>query len=81
MDKLKEKGVSLLEPKNKGVFTVNFKHPILKDYKGNGRVITKSLGADVGKDYEKAKNFICRICYFTVRDERIRTGKLFGEPE
>ncbi|MDM0686120.1 hypothetical protein QTH43_08650 [Clostridium perfringens] len=61
MNKLKEKGVSLLEPKNKGVFTVNFKHPILKDYKGNGRVITKSLGADVGKDYEKAKNFTDEI--------------------
>ncbi|UBK78259.1 hypothetical protein KLF29_02575 [Clostridium perfringens] len=61
MNKLREKGVSLLEPKNKGVFTVNFKHPILKDYKGNGRVITKSLGADVGKDYEKAKNFTDEI--------------------
>lgn len=61
MNKLKEKGVSLLEPKNKGVFTVNFKHPILKDYKGNGRIITKSLGADVGKDYEKAKNFTDEI--------------------
>lgn len=61
MTKLKEKGVSLLKPKNKGVFTVNFKHPILKDYKGNGRVITKSLGADVGKDYEKAKNFTDEI--------------------
>lgn len=61
MNKLKEKGVSLLEPKNKGVFTVNFKHPILKDYKGNGRVITKSLGADVGKDYEKAKKFTDEI--------------------
>lgn len=61
MNKLKEKGVSLLEPKNKGVFTVNFKHPILKDYKENGRVITKSLGADVGKDYEKAKNFTDEI--------------------
>ncbi|HAT4090158.1 TPA: hypothetical protein I9Z49_001577 [Clostridium perfringens] len=61
MNKLREKGVSLLEPKNKGVLTVNFKHPILKDYKGNGRVITKSLGADVGKDYEKAKNFTDEI--------------------
>ncbi len=61
MNKLKEKGVSLLEPKNKGVFTVNFKHPILKDYKGNGRVITKSLGADVGKDYEAANKFIDEI--------------------
>lgn len=61
MNKLKEKGVSLLEPKNKGVFTVNFKHPILKDYKGNGRVITKSLGADIGKDYEKAKKFTDEI--------------------
>ena len=49
MNKLREKGVSLLEPKNKGVLTVNFKHPILKDYKGNGRVITKSLGADERK--------------------------------
>lgn len=61
MNKLKEKGVSLLEPKNKGVFTVNFKHPILKDYKGNGRVITKSLGADVGKDYEAANKFLNEI--------------------
>ncbi|WEV22684.1 hypothetical protein [Clostridium perfringens] len=61
MNKLREKGVSLLEPKNKGVFTVNFKHPILKDYKGNGRVITKSLGADVGKDYESANKFIDEI--------------------
>lgn len=61
MNKLKEKGVSLLEPKNKGVFTVNFKHPILKDYKGNGRVITKSLGADVGKDYELAIKFTDEI--------------------
>lgn len=61
MNKLKEKGVSLLEPKNKGVLTVNFKHPILKDYKGNGRVITKSLGADVGKDYEVANKFIDEI--------------------
>lgn len=61
MNKLREKGVSLLEPKNKGVFTVNFKHPILKDYKGNGRVITKSLGADVGKDYEAANKFIDEI--------------------
>ncbi|HAT4340020.1 TPA: hypothetical protein I9094_002293 [Clostridium perfringens] len=61
MNKLKEKGVSLLEPKNKGVFTVNFKHPILKDYKGNGRIITKSLGADVGKDYEAANKFIDEI--------------------
>ena len=61
MNKLKEKGVSLLEPKNKGVLTVNFKHPILKDYKGNGRVITKSLGADVGKDYEAANKFIDEI--------------------
>ncbi|MGU8720698.1 hypothetical protein ACV3RR_14760 [Clostridium perfringens] len=61
MNKLREKGVSLLEPKNKGVLTVNFKHPILKDYKGNGRIITKSLGSDVGKDYEKAKNFIDEI--------------------
>lgn len=61
MNKLKEKGVSLLEPKNKGVFTVNFKHPILKDYKGNGRVITKSLGADVGKDYEAANKFIDEV--------------------
>ncbi|MGU8320335.1 hypothetical protein ACV3US_05650 [Clostridium perfringens] len=61
MNKLREKGVSLLEPKNKGVLTVNFKHPILKDYKGNGRIITKSLGADVGKDYEKAKNFTDEI--------------------
>ncbi|WP_419748700.1 hypothetical protein ACNULB_02725 [Clostridium perfringens] len=61
MNKLREKGVSLLEPKNKGVFTVNFKHPILKDYKGNGRVITKSLGADVGKDYEAANKFLNEI--------------------
>ncbi|HHD2584637.1 TPA: hypothetical protein ACOTFW_001811 [Clostridium perfringens] len=61
MNKLKEKGVSLLEPKNKGVFTVNFKHPILKDYKGNGRIITKSLGADVGKDYEAANKFLNEI--------------------
>ncbi|ELC8434552.1 hypothetical protein QYB44_002443 [Clostridium perfringens] len=61
MNKLREKGVSLLEPKNKGVLTVNFKHPILKDYKGNGRIITKSLGSDVGKDYEAAKNFIDEI--------------------
>lgn len=61
MNKLREKGVSLLEPKNKGVFTVNFKHPILKDYKGNGRIITKSLGADVGKDYEAANKFIDEI--------------------
>ncbi|EHR0217386.1 hypothetical protein ACV3Z6_07895 [Clostridium perfringens] len=61
MNKLKEKGVSLLEPKNKGVLTVNFKHPILKDYKGNGRIITKSLGADVGKDYEAANKFIDEI--------------------
>lgn len=61
MNKLKEKGVSLLEPKNKGVLTVNFKHPILKDYKGNGRVITKSLGADVGKDYELASKFTDEI--------------------
>ncbi|MGU9350920.1 hypothetical protein ACV30A_05365 [Clostridium perfringens] len=61
MNKLKEKGVSLLEPKNKGVLTVNFKHPILKDYKGNGRVITKSLGADVGKDYEEANKFLNEI--------------------
>ena len=61
MNKLREKGVSLLEPKNKGVLTVNFKHPILKDYKGNGRIITKSLGSDVGKDYEKSKNFIDEI--------------------
>ncbi|MDU4473460.1 MAG: hypothetical protein E7I93_14335, partial [Clostridium perfringens] len=50
-----------LEPKNKGVLTVNFKHPILKDYKGNGRIITKSLGADVGKDYEAANKFIDEI--------------------
>ncbi|EGT0696941.1 hypothetical protein ACSXC7_08755 [Clostridium perfringens] len=61
MNKLKEKGVSLLEPKNKGVLTVNFKHPILKDYKGNGRIITKSLGADVGKDYEVANKFLNEI--------------------
>ncbi|MDK0747994.1 hypothetical protein [Clostridium perfringens] len=61
MNKLREKGVSLLEPKNKGVLTVNFKHPILKDYKGNGRVITKSLGADVGKDYEAANKFLNEI--------------------
>ncbi len=61
MNKLREKGVSLLEPKNKGVLTVNFKHPILKDYKGSGRVITKSLGADVGKDYEAANKFIDEI--------------------
>ncbi|MGU8622509.1 hypothetical protein ACV3SE_09925 [Clostridium perfringens] len=61
MNKLKEKGVSLLEPKNKGVLTVNFKHPILKDYKGNGRVITKSLGSDVGKDYEAANKFLNEI--------------------
>ncbi|MDM0980435.1 hypothetical protein ACV3Q7_05150 [Clostridium perfringens] len=61
MNKLREKGVSLLEPKNKGVLTVNFKHPILKDYKGNGRVITKSLGADVGKDYEVANKFLNEI--------------------
>lgn len=61
MNKLKEKGVSLLEPKNKGVLTVNFKHPILKDYKGNRRVITKSLGADVGKDYEAANKFLNEI--------------------
>lgn len=61
MNKLREKGVSLLEPKNKGVFTVNFKHPILKDYKGNGRIITKSLGADVGKDYEAANKFLNEI--------------------
>lgn len=61
MNKLKEKGVSLLEPKNKGVLTVNFKHPILKDYKGNGRIITKSLGADIGKDYEAANKFLNEI--------------------
>ncbi|ELC8410679.1 TPA: hypothetical protein I9Z57_001906 [Clostridium perfringens] len=61
MNKLKEKGVSLLEPKNKGVLTVNFKHPILKDYKGNGRIITKSLGSDVGKDYEAANKFLNEI--------------------
>lgn len=61
MNKSREKGVSLLEPKNKGVLTVNFKHPILKDYKGNGRVITKSLGADVGKDYEAANKFLNEI--------------------
>lgn len=61
MNKLREKGVSLLEPKNKGVLTVNFKHPILKDYKGNGRIITKSLGADVGKDYKAANKFIDEI--------------------
>lgn len=61
MNKLREKGVSLLEPKNKGVLTVNFKHPILKDYKGNGRIITKSLGSDVGKDYEAANKFIDEI--------------------
>ncbi|MDZ5129137.1 hypothetical protein [Clostridium perfringens] len=61
MNKLREKGVSLLEPKNKGVLTVNFKHPILKDYKRNGRIITKSLGADVGKDYEAANKFIDEI--------------------
>ena len=61
MNKLREKGVSLLEPKNKGVLTVNFKHPILKDYKGNGRIITKSLGADVGKDYEAAIKFLNEI--------------------
>ena len=61
MNKLREKGVSLLEPKNKGVLTVNFKHPILKDYKGNGRVITKSLGAYVGKDYEAANKFLNEI--------------------
>ena len=30
MNKLREKGVSLLEPKNKGVLTVNFKHPNFK---------------------------------------------------
>ncbi|HHL2034966.1 TPA: hypothetical protein ACQ3VR_002477 [Clostridium perfringens] len=61
MNKLREKGVSLLEPKNKGVLTVNFKHPILKDYNGNGRIITKSLGSDVGKDYEAANKFIDEI--------------------
>ncbi|HFD8685442.1 TPA: hypothetical protein ACF328_002541 [Clostridium perfringens] len=61
MNKLREKGVSLLEPKNKRVLTVNFKHPILKDYNGNGRVITKSLGADVGKDYEAANKFLNEI--------------------
>ncbi|ELC8380977.1 hypothetical protein QYB65_001923 [Clostridium perfringens] len=61
MNNLREKGVSLLEPKNKGVLTVNFKHPILKDYKGNGRIITKSLGADVGKDYEAANKFLNEI--------------------
>lgn len=61
MNKLREKGVSLLEPKNKGVLTVNFKHPILKDYKGNGRIITKSLGSDVGKDYEAANKFLDEI--------------------
>lgn len=61
MNKLREKGVSLLEPKNKGVLTVNFKHPILKDYKGNGRIITKSLGADVGKNYEAANKFLNEI--------------------
>ncbi|HFD2030276.1 TPA: hypothetical protein ACF2C8_002036 [Clostridium perfringens] len=61
MNKLREKGVSLLEPKNKGVLTVNFKHPILNDYKGNGRIITKSLGADVGKDYEAANKFLNEI--------------------
>ncbi|WP_415299028.1 hypothetical protein [Clostridium perfringens] len=61
MNKLREKGVSLLEPKNKRVLTVNFKHPILKDYKGNGRIITKSLGSDVGKDYEAANNFLNEI--------------------
>ncbi|MDK0858284.1 hypothetical protein P5F15_11180 [Clostridium perfringens] len=61
MNKLREKGVSLLEPKNKGVLTVNFKHPILKDYKGNRRIITKSLGSDVGKDYEAANKFLNEI--------------------
>ena len=61
MNKLREKGVSLLEPKNKGVLTVNFKHPILKDYKGNGRIITKSSGADIGKDYEAANKFLNEI--------------------
>ncbi|EGT3617380.1 hypothetical protein FHH43_14320 [Clostridium perfringens] len=57
----KERSVSLLEPKNRGVFTVNFKHPLLVDSKSNIKSITKSLGADVGKDYDKAKEIVNEI--------------------
>lgn len=57
----KERSVSLLEPKNRGVFTVNFKHPLLVDSKSNVKSITKSLGADVGKDYYKAKEIVNEI--------------------
>ncbi|MDZ5254367.1 hypothetical protein [Clostridium sp. LIBA-8841] len=57
----KERSVSLLEPKNRGVFTVNFKHPLLVDSKSNVKSITKSLGADVGKDYHKAKEIVDEI--------------------
>lgn len=57
----KERSVSLLEPKNRGVFTVNFKHPLLVDSKSNVKSITKSLGADVGKDYDKAKEIVDEI--------------------
>lgn len=57
----KERSVSLLEPKNRGVFTVNFKHPLLVDSKSNVKTITKSLGADVGKDYDKAKEIVNEI--------------------
>lgn len=57
----KERSVSLLEPKNRGVFTVNFKHPLLADSKSNIKSITKSLGADVGKDYDKAKEIVHEI--------------------
>lgn len=57
----KERSVSLLEPKNRGVFTVNFKHPLLMDSKSNVKSITKSLGADIGKDYHKAKEIVDEI--------------------
>lgn len=57
----KERGVSILEPKNRGVYTVNFKHPILKDGKGNNKVITKSLGNDVGKDINKAEYLLSQV--------------------
>lgn len=57
----KERGVSLLQPKNRGVFTVNFKHPLLMDNKKNGKSITKSLGAEIGKDYDKAREIVDEI--------------------
>lgn len=57
----KERGVSLLQPKNRGVFTVNFKHPLFVDSKNNVKSITKSLGADVGKDYDKAREIVDEI--------------------